>query len=287
MADNNILSKYQRQPKIYIKLPSEGRFYKKNPMENSGSGELPVYSMTAKDEITMRTPDSLMNGESTASVIKSCCPLIDDPWEIPSIDLDAILIAIRIATYGEKMTLDVRVPLPNNENEIISTELDLRPLLDSTYGKTFPTTVEHGDLKFHIKPLSYKDQSSFFQSTYETSRLASLMARNDVNDDQKKEAFVQGFKLLSKTTLDVVLKQVLAIETPEGIEQSPQVIKEFFDNTDKDTFVKVQETLTKAKEMFDIPQQTVRVPHNLIERGAPETVSVPVLFDQSNFFAGK
>jgi hypothetical protein len=59
--------------------------------------------MTAKDELMLKTPDALMNGQATVEVIKSCVPSIKNPWHMPSIDIDTILIAIRIATYGENM----------------------------------------------------------------------------------------------------------------------------------------------------------------------------------------
>lgn len=287
MDQQSILAKHTRQPKIYIKLPSNGVFYKVNPLEKSGSGELPIYSMTAKDEIAIKTPDALMNGEATAGIIKSCCPLINDPWEIPAIDLDAILIAIRIATYGEKMTSTVRVPMPDNKYEELETEIDLRPLLDGTLGKEFPSTVKYNDLTFHVKPLTYKDQSKFFEATFETQRMASLINDSSLSDEQKRKAFVEGFKKLSSTQMGVVLQQITAIETDEGSETDPKNIEAFFNETDKDTFAYVSKFLQDTKELFDIPAQIVQVPQNLQEQGAPKTVTVPMMFDTANFFASR
>ena len=101
--EQNPLRKYFRQPKVYITLPSKGKFYADGAIELPESGEFPVFAMTAKDELTMKTPDALLNGQATVDVIKSCIPAIKNPWSMPSIDLDAVLIAIRIATYGEMM----------------------------------------------------------------------------------------------------------------------------------------------------------------------------------------
>ena len=50
--------------------------------------ELPVYPMTAIDEITYRTPDALFNGQAVVNVIHSCVPNIKNAWEIPGTDLD-------------------------------------------------------------------------------------------------------------------------------------------------------------------------------------------------------
>ena len=92
----NPLASFMRQPKIYIRLPSQGEFWPAGSLAASETGEYPVYSMTAKDELTMKTPDALLNGQATVDMIKSCVPSIVNPWHMPSIDLDAVLVAIRI-----------------------------------------------------------------------------------------------------------------------------------------------------------------------------------------------
>lgn len=111
----NPLASFFRQPKIYVSLPSKGMFWTKESLEMTENGELPVYAMTAKDEIMLKTPDALISGQATVDVIQSCIPAIKDAWKMPSIDLDTILVAIRIATYGEKMDLEIsRVDSPSN-----------------------------------------------------------------------------------------------------------------------------------------------------------------------------
>ena len=52
MVENaNPLSKYYRQPQIYIKLPSEGKWYGSDVFTPTENGEIPVLPMTAKDEL--------------------------------------------------------------------------------------------------------------------------------------------------------------------------------------------------------------------------------------------
>ena len=286
MSEQSILSKYKRQPKIYITLPSGGKFYADNPMEKSGSGEIPVYSMTAKDELLIKTPDALMNGEATVEVIKSCCPLISDPWQMPIIDIDAILIAIRIATYGEQMEINV----PITGIEPVETEtftMDLRALLDGMQGKTWTTEFTLGELTFDIAPLTYKQSTDLYQGTYESQRLASIMQREDIPDQEKMEAFREGFKKLSAQNLELVLKHIKAIKTADGAEANPKAIKEFFDNTDKETFTQVSDFLEKNRNDWQIKPQIYKVPAEYVEKGAPEEIQVPLVFDQSNFFASK
>jgi len=112
---SNPLTKYFRQPALYINLPSGGNYWPEGTLELDENNQVAVYPMTARDELTLKTPDALMNGQSVVDVIKSCCPQIKDPWRMPAMDTDFILIAIRIASYGENM--DFRSTCPECEEE--------------------------------------------------------------------------------------------------------------------------------------------------------------------------
>ena len=127
MVENtNPLQKYFRQPSIYVTLPS-GTNYPPQVITPAESGEIGVMPMTAKDEIRFKTPDALMNGEGVVDVIQSCVPQVKDAWQIKSYDLDTILIAIRIATYGETMDINFTVPVTNEQT---SHTVNLPALLD-------------------------------------------------------------------------------------------------------------------------------------------------------------
>ena len=89
---NNPLKKYFRQPKIFVKLPSQGDYYPAGALDKSTTGEYAVYAMTAKDELLFKTPDALLSGQSTVELIKSCIPAITNPWAMPNIDLDFMIL---------------------------------------------------------------------------------------------------------------------------------------------------------------------------------------------------
>ena len=81
---NNPLAKHFRQPQLYIQLPSKGKYYPPGTLEMPVTKELPVYPMTAKDELSFMTPDALLNGQGTVDVIQSCIPNIKDAWAMPA-----------------------------------------------------------------------------------------------------------------------------------------------------------------------------------------------------------
>ena len=60
MNENNPLRQFFRRPAVSISLPSGGDHYAPGDIEwPDDTKELPVYPMTAIDEITTKTPDAL------------------------------------------------------------------------------------------------------------------------------------------------------------------------------------------------------------------------------------
>ncbi|MGY8868259.1 MAG: hypothetical protein ACKVJK_21850 [Methylophagaceae bacterium] len=109
---NNPLRQYFRRPSVFISLPSGGKGYEPGDIEfeDENNKELPVYPMTAIDEITTKTPDALFNGSATVEIIKSCIPAIKNPWNVLSCDIDAILIGIKAAGGEEALEVESSCP---------------------------------------------------------------------------------------------------------------------------------------------------------------------------------
>lgn len=166
MQNLNPLAKHFRQPAVYLKLPSGGKYWAIDSLDLPPNGEVGIMPMTAKDEILLRTPDALMNGQGVVSVIQSCVPAIKNAWAMPTIDLDAILIAIRIATYGETMEMDSKCPKCNSESRH---GLDLSRVLIGVKAPNYNDTVNVDGLKIKFKPLNYiqstKNNISAFRRT--------------------------------------------------------------------------------------------------------------------------
>lgn len=280
--DNNPLKKYFRQPKIYLRLPSQGKFYPSGSLDMPESGELPVYAMTAKDELMMKTPDALLNGEATVEVIKSCLPNIRNPWMMPSIDGDAVLIAIRLATYGEKMEISTKVPEIGDDKDF---EIDLRQLLDQLIAFQFDSHIEiDDDMTIEIRPNTYKEFTENALKTFEEQRIFQLVNDDSIPDDQKLAAFSKSFKKLTNMTIDVVVNSIVSIDTPDGKVTDKNYIREFISNADNSIFDKIYKHLEIMRDNSRIKPLKVTSTPEEIERGAPAEYEIPITFDQSNFF---
>lgn len=281
--NNNPLMSYMRQPKIYVRLPSNGEYWPPGSLTPAETQEYPVYSMTAKDELLLKVPDAILNGQAVVDVIQNCLPNIKNAWMTPSVDLDAILIAIRIATYGEKMSTPVNLPSEIN----LDYEVDLRFVLDNlyqtiTWDPVIPVTQ---DLTVYVKPLNYKQISDSSVKSFETQKILMLANDENLSQDQKVEMFQKTFAKLTDVTIGVVKDSIFRIDTPEGSVEDPRFIREFVDNIDKDMFNIIQNHLDKLKDNNVIKPIEIETPEQIKLQGYTQpTITVPLVFDPSTFF---
>ena len=278
----NPLRKYFRQPKVHVNLPSQGKFYPDGAIDMPETGEIPVYAMTAKDELAMKTPDALLNGAATVDLIKSCCPDIRDPWAMPSVDLDAVLIAIRIATYGEQMEITTKVPEVGTERTYT---LDLRQVLQKITSSEFTTELEYNNFLIKLRPLSYREFTDSNLKTFEEQRVFKLVNDDSIDDEKKLAAFNESFKKLTDLTMGMLNKSIVTITVDGEVVSNPLHIKDFIENSEKALFTSIMEHLEEQRKAFEIEPLTIQSEPEDIAEGAPETFTVPITFDQSNFFA--
>jgi len=284
VSKQNPLSNYMRQPKIYISLPSNGAYWPVDSIDYPENGQLPVYSMTAKDELMFKTPDALLNGQAVVDVIESCVPNIKNAWDTPNIDVDTLLIAIRLATYGEMMDLTHRVP---NTDEDVTYQVDLRILLDElSRSEPWKEAVQiTEELTCFIRPLTYKHLTNTSLKTFETQRLLQAANNDELSEEQKLEIYNQGLASMSDITLDLTVESIKSIEIPGTNVREREFIREFLDNADKDVYKKIQDHITLMRDTNSLKPITIRSSEEQIAAGAPETYLLPVTMDNSDFFA--
>jgi len=282
VENSNPLNKYFRQPSIYVTLPSKAS-YPPHVLQQSQSGEIGVQPMTAKDEIRFKTPDALMNGEGVVEVIQSCVPQIKDAWQVKSYDLDTILIAIRIATYGETMDITFDVP---NAGEKSNHSLNLPALLETIKSQTKQDSIKlSGGLEFHLNSLTYKDMTQASLQTFQQQKIYTTVSASELSDEEKSKRFNESFKVLTDLNDKILLRNIVAVSTPEGTKVSdPVQIKEFVENTNTTIINELQDKLAEVRKIGTIKPLQIKATEEQIKKGAPATYEVPVTFDTSNFF---
>jgi len=273
---NNPLFKHFRQPAIYLKLPSQGQYWDESAIDLPASGEIPVYPMTVKDEITFKTPDALMNGEGMVSVIQSCCPSIKNAWAIPTIDLDPIMISIRIASYGSDMDITTKCPHCGEEN--LNT-VDLGTLLDSLPAPDFPA-VQIGELTFNIKPLIFESLNKANLYSFEQQKLIMAITSSDLTEEQKMEQFKDLFPKITDLNIMTIVNAIESIVTKDGTQVAEEkFIKEFIYNCETALYNEIKTTVE------NISKSNKLHPMKIACESCTKEYSSDLTFEESNFFA--
>ena len=236
--DNNPLRQYFRRPSVYMKLPSGGLGYPEGAIDETETGELPVYPMTAIDEITARTPDALFNGTAVVELIRSCIPNIKDPWAVSNVDLDAILVAIKAASSpnGE---MDIESGCPKCE-EVSSYKINLAGLLTGLSSPDFKTPLDLGDLSISFRPLSFREVNEASVQQFELQRIFNQL--ESAEDDEKKAKIMQeGLQKITSLTMELLSKSIVEIATPTVPVTETAYILDFLQHCDRNLYIQIRE----------------------------------------------
>lgn len=271
----NPLKQYFRQPVIYLKLPSRGQHWPAGSLDLPETGELPVYPMTAIDEITYRTPDALFNGSAVISVIESCVPAIKDAWSAPSSDINAILVAIRIASYGHGMDLNAVCPSCNENNEIT---VDLRVLLENIKLADFSETFRYGDLEIAFQPIDYRQANRTSQEQFEHQRQLQGINVSDLSEQEKIQKLNEALQNITKLTINALKWSITSIKTPTAMVTERDHIEEFINNCDRSLFNRIKDAIVELRQKSELPPIEIDCSH--CSHHYTNTVSM----DQASFF---
>lgn len=276
---NNPLIAAYRKPALYIALPSGGKHYPVAP-KLSIDNELAIYAMTARDELITKTPDALFNGEATISLIRSCCPDIDDPNTIPVNDLLVILIGIRQASYGKNIDIDITCPECSYENQLT---VDANRLLSKTDTSAKETSVKlESGFKITCKPYTLRDRTLLQVQQIKQAKMIDSLVTSTVDDQQRQEMFGKTFVEIAELTVTLITNSIVSVQAPE----SSDVI------TDSETIKEWLQSITRKD--YDVIKSKVE---ELSEDGVSTTFTAgcqecnhkwetEVDLDIANFFEG-
>lgn len=273
---NNPLRQYFRQPAIYVKLPSKGQFYPQGTINIPANGELPVYPMTAIDEITYRTPDALFNGQATVNVLQSCVPDIKDVWATPAMDIDTLLVSIRIASYGHDMEFSTKCPKCQNECEHV---IDLRSVLDKMRTPDYNKSLKSGDLEIFFRPMTYKNINDNNAMQFENQKLLQMLPDAEVAENEKISALSAAFKRITEVTIHALAQSIAAVKTPQALVSESEYIEELLKNCDRELFNRIRD------HIVDLKSQTEMAPMQLTCPECKNQYEQAITLDMSSFFA--
>lgn len=282
---HNPLSSHFRAPKIFAPIPSAGKFYNDKVVEMPETQELPIFAMTAKDEMIMKNPDALLNGEAVAQVIQSCVPNVKDARSMLSSDVDVLLVAIQGATYGDDVEVSAECPKCKEEQKGIAsveTAIGTMGSIEERY------SVEHDGLEIEIRPFTYASTIQAGITNFQSTR--SLQALADVPDEMERlSLFNNNFKQIADLNFNLIVDSIANIgyTDEEGEEQSVtdrNHIKEFLDNAEQSVGKKIEEKITELNSIGINHEMKLQCEKCLDDDGEPLVFDSKVNFDPVNFF---
>lgn len=274
-VENNPLRQYFRRPAVHIKLPSGGVGYAPGTIDMPPTGELPVYPMTAIDEITARTPDALFNGTAVAELIRSCVPNIKDPWAVNSNDLDAVLIAIKAAAGNDSLEIDSACP-SCNESSIYG--VNLVGILSTLKSGDYSQPLDIGELKVKFRPITFKEMNAASVQQFEVQRFFENLG-NITDEGEKNEKTKEALKRITDITMDLLSHGIEYIQTPTVMVDETAFILDFLKNCDRNIYLKIRDYNAELKLSTEIKPLPVKCIHCQHEYEQPFTLN------PSDFFA--
>jgi len=274
----NPLIQAYRKPALYIPLPSKGEFYKTKP-KLSIDGELAIYAMTARDELITKTPDALFNGEATISVIKSCCPDIDDPKTMPVSDLLVILVGIRQASYGKNIDMDVKCPKCDFDNQL---SLDANIML----AKAKPNPVERSvtlpsEFKIVCNPYTLEDRTMLQIQQIKQNKMIQGLASDKLDDTMRQELFGKTFVEIAELTVSLITNSIVSVQGKEtDLIEDKEMIREWLQSITKADYEAIR---TKVEQLSESGLETEFTANC---QSCSHSWKTGVDLDIANFFGG-
>lgn len=275
----NPLANHFRQPKLYMKLPSGGLFNTKSQLDMPNSNEVAIFPMTAKDEILMKNPDALLNGEAVLQVVKSCVPSAIEPSELTNLDVDAILMGIQAATFGDEMEVTANCEACEKE---LTGATSIQDALDQIEPLKEDVIIDYQGLKVFLRPVRYKSTIEAGLINFQTTR--SLQSIADLPDDMDKlKIFNENFNRMAVLNFNLICdsieKIIIEKSEDENIEVSDRdQIVEFLENCEASIGKQIEEQTTKISTTGITKKVTFQCDE------CNETTDKEIVLDPVNFF---
>jgi hypothetical protein len=228
-----------------MKLPSGTSYYPADVIEFNEMGEIGVMPMTGQDEMLLKNPDALLNGEALIEVIKNCVPCIKNAKMLLSNDIDAIVTAIRYATFNDSLETNLVCPECKHENNF---KLDLQYSLDKMeyLDETYVVNLDSGASVF-VRPYIFPEMLKALHIQFEQTKLSRKLDNESLTDGQRSAIFANAFKEIATTRFDLLASAIIKVvdESKDVSVTDKKYIREFITNIDKKSADKISDLIGK------------------------------------------
>jgi hypothetical protein len=195
---------------------------------------------------------------------------------VPSIDVDTLLSAIRIATFGNKLPIQTVCKKCGHENEY---DIDLQTVIDYYSSLQYNSVLKLNDeLTIYFKPIDYYQMTQFNMENFTLQKILGQLV--NITDMAERQLHLDSiYEQIANIQVKIFLGSIESIRTSEVNVTEVEYIKEWISNCDRDDYEKVKKHLEVIRKEWAMPKQTIQCN----ECSAIDTTEI--VLDQSHFFA--
>jgi hypothetical protein len=187
MSSNPLLQKLKLPGRIF-QLPSSGHFYKSDELVGScKNAEIHVQPLSAINEISIKNPDMLFSGRAIEEACAACVTDIIKPKDLLAKDVDALMVFLRLVTYGPHYEIEFRHTCENAKNHSYVIDLEnvitSMKILDPTIAEAKMTVNLPNGQVVKLRPIRYQHLIELLQKNHAKKQLtADDMKENTVRN---------------------------------------------------------------------------------------------------------
>lgn len=283
MNNKNPLAGYFRKPKVYISLPSKHleNLYTLDILEYTNDRkELGIMPMTSADEMHLKNPDALLNGEAINKAILSCVTDIKNPKKLLGNDVEVLMTAIRMVSLGNDLTVEAVCPkteCSHKNNLAINLENALQRIdyLDPNYVINLDTGIT-----VYVKPYTFELNLKVLTLGFEENKFFKTLESGDLTDLDRIRSMSQSLTKVTKLNFDLIADSILCVidESKDINVNNKEFIKDFLLNIPVQQVHAIENEISKINQIGmakDFEAQCTKCEHKW---------SAEFNFDMTRFF---
>ena len=220
-------------PPISICLPTSGHWYADGVVDPIADPlDLEIKPIGILAEQNYRDPWLLASGKAIPRLIREVCPAILQPEELAEIDIEAILLATRLASYGDMLKLTHKCQYKNvdseGDGEICGEENDLDLNIQEFITRydqiknfeDYMVELKAVAHKVYLRPTPYKQSIQVLRQAVKAEQTFKLFedisAEDFVMDADKIGSYTQLADLTSDVTVNSLVESIHYVTTVKG-----------------------------------------------------------------------
>ena len=230
------LQDFYRHKEIYIKLPTEGKWYTSQTNLND-QNEIGIRPLSFKDEMLLSIPDSIYNGQSLFEILKSILPDMENPYEILMPDVDVVLLASRINSNEGELSAEATCTHCGTQEQynikIVNVLNQIKVI------NPIELELDNG-LIISFKPNSLRSVTTNQIKITEMSSILSTFNKDDDKETQHK-LVSESLEKTAAANLVLIADTIEYVLLPSGDKITDlQAILDWISNSDSNTVKKLQ-----------------------------------------------